>query len=199
MSKNEHTPDSVSERVRGEITDIPSGTGYVDLTSKYYTVYALAADRSIVAWGDDDYGEISEVPGGTGYLDIAAVGYGAVAIASDGSLVAWGYDGYNVTTNVPSGNDFVQVAGTDQDVCALRADGSIVTWGYDEYNEGDIPTGTGYTAVYGGYYSGYVSLGSAASVPVPVNSVWSLLLLILLLGGVAVYGLRRVSKFGQDT
>ncbi|MCV6638294.1 hypothetical protein [Candidatus Albibeggiatoa sp. nov. NOAA] len=142
----------------GQLSDIPEETGFTKITTWYAQGYALTANGSIVAWGYDAYGQVSDAPSGTGYQDVVAANHNGIALAADGSIVAWGEGDYGML-DVPEGNDFVQISATDYTGYALRSDGSIVAWGDDSYGEiSGVPTDSIYSAIYGGYYSGYAAL-----------------------------------------
>ena len=94
----------------GEVSNVPSGTGFTAIAAGLYTGYALKSDGSIVAWGFDTYGEVSDVPSGTDFTAIAGGQSNGFALKTDGSIVAWGYNGYSLVSNVPSGTDFTAIA-----------------------------------------------------------------------------------------
>ncbi len=140
--------------------NIPIDGGYTKITSfDYSAAYALAADGSISAWGYPGQEGLTETPTDTGFKDIVASEYGGIAIAADGTLVAWGEDIQGIVSDLPSGNDFVQVGATNLTAFAVRSDGTIAAWGLDEGSctgcVNDTPTDANYSAVFGGYSSGY--------------------------------------------
>lgn len=144
------------EAYEGMISSTPGGTGYTKVAAMYsYFAMALDATGTITAWGEDEYNQVTNAPAGAGFIDIAVNYYNGVAIQSDGSLVAWGKPG-TLIDNLPSGTDYTAVACSySQDCFALRLDGSIAAWGDDSHGEVTAaPAGTGFTAVYGGYYMG---------------------------------------------
>jgi len=77
----------------------------------YYDGYALRADGSIVAWGNDSSGEVSGVPAGSGYKAIAAGPSTGYALKADGSIVAWGADYLGEVSDVPAGSGYTAIAG----------------------------------------------------------------------------------------
>ena len=58
----------------GQVSDTPTGTGFLDIAAGYYHSMALAADGSIVSWGYDSYGEVSNTPTGNNFEAVFARG-----------------------------------------------------------------------------------------------------------------------------
>lgn len=122
------------------------------------TGYALLADGTVRAWGENSFGQLGNgwagggfytgstvpvpVPGLTGVTAIAAGGGSAYALRTDGSVWAWGDNssgqlgnGTYIPSDVPvrvSGlTDVVAIAaGTIPNGYALRADGTVWAWGF---------------------------------------------------------------------
>ncbi|MEY2613779.1 MAG: hypothetical protein RL069_2591, partial [Planctomycetota bacterium] len=69
----------------GQVSQAPTGTGFVAIASGYYHSYALRSDGTIVAWGDDRYGQVSLTPTKSGFSKIAAGGYQGYAIVPEPS------------------------------------------------------------------------------------------------------------------
>ncbi|MFN6106731.1 MAG: PKD domain-containing protein, partial [Planctomycetaceae bacterium] len=163
---------------QGQITNTPSGADFVSIAGGSNQCYALRADGSIAAWGQDKLdgtqiinGKVSNAPTGTGFIAIGATDEAGYAIRPDGSILAWG--GNNTgQLNVPSGTGFVSVAGGGGQAYALRADGSIVGWGNNGYGQAtNTPSGTGYRQVAGG--GGYgVALRADGSIVVWGNNTY---------------------------
>ena len=136
-------------------TTVPSGSGHIAIGASVDAGFAIAADTSLVVWGND-YSSGTDCyprPTGTGFK--AVVGGArkwAVAMKNDGSLVAWGYDSghHNVVdcpTNTPG---FTQIAAGYAHGLALDSDGYITTWGDKYEGVNNAPTGAGYVDIAGG-------------------------------------------------
>ena len=166
----------------GQVSNTPTGTGFMAIAGGYSHGYALRGDGSIAAWGSDWAGEVSNTPAGTGFTAIAGGTANGYALRADGSIAAWGWDGNGQVLNTPSGTGFTAIAGGGDAIgCALRADGSIAAWG-DYYGPAQIvPGGTGFTAIAVGFSNVYaLRSGQPPAVPEPSSVV------LTALGAIAV-------------
>ena len=78
------------------------GEEYMAVCAGGYHSLAIAADGTLVAWGEDTYGQCN-VPRGRDFVVVAAGQYHSLALKSDGSVVAWG-DNSRGQCSVPSGH-----------------------------------------------------------------------------------------------
>ncbi len=124
--------------------------------------YALKADGTVWAWGDNLYGQLgdgtyttrltpTQVPGLVDVVAIAAGAYHVLAVKADGTVWAWGRnisgqlgDGTTTARLVPTEaaglSNVVAVAAGEAHSLALRADGSVWAWGAN--GSGQLGDGT---------------------------------------------------------
>ncbi len=153
-------------------TDVPtpvaglSGVRQVTSGGSNYTTYAVLADGTVRAWGDNGAGQLgngwmgtdvgagygSAVPvpvrGLTGVTAVAATASSAFALRSDGTVWAWGsgllgtgaYVEATVPVRLPDLTDVVAIEAGDSTVYALRSDGTVWSWG--DNSSGSLGTGT---------------------------------------------------------
>jgi alpha-tubulin suppressor-like RCC1 family protein len=145
-----------------EVSDVPTGSGYTAISSGSYADLALAANGSIVGWGDNTYGEIN-YPSGTGYLGIAEGGFDGFAITANHEMVGWGNNDLG-ELNYPALTDYVQVSAGYQWACALTSSGTIVAWGTNTAGETNVPSGSDYVAVSAGVTGGLALTASGSVV-----------------------------------
>ncbi|MDB6026660.1 MAG: hypothetical protein JWM68_2883 [Verrucomicrobiales bacterium] len=99
----------------------------------------LKSDRTVVAWGANDYGQTNVPVGLTNVVAIAAGKNHSLALKEDGTIVAWGANnlgqtqvpvalGYAVVTAIAAGGDHCM---------ALKSDGTVTVWGYNSFYEID--------------------------------------------------------------
>ncbi len=139
--------------------NVPSGNGYVAISSTYMHSLALRSDGSIVGWGCNVFGQ-ANAPAGYDFKAIAAGGNFSLALKSDGSIVGWGSNGHG-QLNVPAGNDFVAIAAGNDYGLALRADRTLAAWGNNAYGQLDVPAGLRAQAISANFWH------SIALVPEP--------------------------------
>jgi alpha-tubulin suppressor-like RCC1 family protein len=145
------------------------------------TRYALRADGTVLAWGDNHTGELgngwtggfSAVPvpvtGLTGVTAIASARDTAFALRSDGTVWAWGSgdsgqlgNGTGQSSNVPvrvTGlTGVTAVAAGSSIALALTSDGAVWAWGYDSPGRSWVPVRVAglpaMTNIAGGYTGG---------------------------------------------
>ncbi len=108
-----------------------------------YAFAAVAADGSVVTWGNGQNGGDSSAVAGQLH-DVVEVGSNAFAFAAlrhDGSVVTWGNQNLGGNSAAVAGAldgkvDVIGLFSTATAFAALRGDGSVVTWG-DPGNGGD--------------------------------------------------------------
>ena len=136
----------------GQVTNMPSGSDFTQVSAGGYHSVALKTDGSIASWGNDGYSEVTDTPSGTDFTQVSAGYFHSVALKADGSVVSWGDDTYGEVTNTPTGTDFTQVSAGGSHSVALRADGSLVSWGDDPNGEVTYtPAGSDFTQVSAGW------------------------------------------------
>lgn len=135
------TPISVPD---GIINPIAAAGGYTH-------ALALAANGTVVAWGDNTYGQ-SSVPGGLS--DVVAINAGAyhsLALKSDGKIQAWGGNWVGQSTIPANLENVVAIAGGFAHSLALKSDGTVVAWGDNTKGQRNVPPGlTGVVAIAAG-------------------------------------------------
>jgi alpha-tubulin suppressor-like RCC1 family protein len=120
------------------------------------TSFAIKADGTVAAWGNNSDGQINVPPAAT---NVVAVGAGEVqdlAVRADGSVVAWGNNSFG-QANVPARatNVVAAASGGYQYDLVLRADGTVVAWGENTYGETNVPAKvTNVVAIASGNYHG---------------------------------------------
>jgi hypothetical protein len=115
-----------------------------------YHSLALAADGTLMAWGENSAGQ-SNVPYGNNFVAVAAGLYHSLALKADGTVVAWG-DNSRGQTSVPRNTKFRAIAAGTWHTLGIRMDGSIAAWGWNESRQCDPPLGKDYAEVCGGFY-----------------------------------------------
>jgi hypothetical protein len=143
---------------------VPGLTGVVAISARFLTTYALRADGTVWAWGDNGAGALGtgstaaespvpvQVSGLTGVTAVAARGWGGYALRTDGTVWGWGQDRDgqlgNAQTCAPTGTcesrvpvripgmaDVAAIAGGPFNGYAVRADGTAWGWGQNTYRQ----------------------------------------------------------------
>ncbi len=112
-----------------QVSQAPTGSGFVDIAAGYGTSHALTSDGYIVSWGSDGWSQVSQAPTGSGFVRIAAGYYNSHALKSDGSIVSWGSDGWSQVSQAPTGSGFVRIAagyGTSHALTPIPAPSAIL-------------------------------------------------------------------------
>lgn len=151
----------------GEVDQMPPTTGvYRAIAATYYTVTALRADGTLVAWGYDLGGSLDQTPTTGTYRSVVAGPAVAIATRTDGTLIGWPEDGTMIATNVPTTNDITEIAINYYQAIGLRADGSLVSWGSDYYGAivGTPTVGTYIGVAAGAYTSAAIRSDGSVSV-----------------------------------
>lgn len=113
---------------------------------------AIRADRTVMAWGENESGQ-TDVP--RGLIDVTAVAAGfaaSYALRCDGTVAAWGA-GARGQTRVPAGlKEVVAISAGGGHGLALKLDGTVAAWGQIGNGPADPPLGLeGVTAVASGW------------------------------------------------
>jgi|GEM_PF-1772891 len=157
--------ESVSQSGGNIHFNLPPGlANVVDLQINYRAAFALKADGTIVAWGDNDYGELNFSKILTNVVQIAPGGnYVTYALKEDGTIVALGSrDSVMPPPGVPL-PPFQQIAPGAYFIVGQTFGGGLVVWGDiapPETALGVVPSGVVEVATG----SGHVLLRSADGV-----------------------------------
>ena len=65
----------------GQVSNTPTGTGFVQIAAGFYHSLALHSDGSIVSWGGEADGVLADSPTGTGFTQIAGGRFHSLALA----------------------------------------------------------------------------------------------------------------------
>jgi hypothetical protein len=136
------------------VDNVPTGSGYTDVTVMSEAGFAINQSGQIVGWGNDySVGLLSGIPPGSGYVSVVGAYQAVFALNQAGEILAWGSDEYLLISQRPTGGGFTKVVENgDATALALAADGSIRAWGYDEDVVDNVPAGTGYRDIAGAYH-----------------------------------------------
>jgi hypothetical protein len=100
---------------------------------------ALKADRSVVAWGSNEYGQANAYRVQNSIIAIAAGAYHSLALVSNGIIRAWGNNDCGQVTP-PKGLYRVRaIAAGDSHSLALKDDGTLVAWGRNTDGQSTVP------------------------------------------------------------
>ena len=139
------------QRVPSSPNAAPVVSGVAEVAGAYMTRYALRADGTVLAWGENFWGQMgggwfgdwspvpARVPNLSGVTEVAAGHYHAFALLGDGTVRAWGamFDGghgiSNVPVPVPGLTGVTAIASAAHTGYALRNDGTVWAWGSNEY------------------------------------------------------------------
>ncbi|MCI9858638.1 RCC1 domain-containing protein [Microbacterium proteolyticum] len=137
------------------VSDGSSGilSGVMQIAAAISSGYALLSDKTVRAWGLNQYGQVGDgsttqrntpvaVSGLTDVDQIVGGRLSVYALRSDGSIAAWGLgnngqlgNGSTANSSLPlavSGlNSVVRVGAFGSAACALLADGTVRTWGFN--------------------------------------------------------------------
>lgn len=150
------------------------------------TVNTLAAQGTVVAWGDNSFGQTTvPVAAQSGVTAIAAGGNHTVALKDDGMVMVWGSNEFGQTTvPVAAQSGVMAIAAGAHHTLALKNDGTMVAWGFNLLGEvTGTPTAeypysataspvtlggqvlSGVTAIAAGYTHTVALLGSGSAMP----------------------------------
>ncbi|MDO8208860.1 OmpA family protein [Conexibacter sp. CPCC 206217] len=130
-------------------------------------VCALATDRDVVCWGDNDNGAVGpDVPGGrqvethTGpFLEVGASHSYSCALGVDGIPQCWGLPGDVLSDMPPATDHFSTISTGDSTVCGIldepsdtARDDTVECWGLDNHGQGasGVPAGVKFASVSAG-------------------------------------------------
>ncbi len=156
----------------------------VDIAAGGYSTYAVMADGTVRAWGDNSSGQLGDgstterrspvtVPSLTNVKKVSAGRDHACALLGDGTARCWGDNSYgqlgdNTTTRrtvpvavtMPSGVTFKQLAAGGAYTCALDRNDYVYCWGSNVYGQlGDGSTTNRLTPVSARTYGTEVRAG----------------------------------------
>jgi Regulator of chromosome condensation (RCC1) repeat len=146
----------------GSVPALPSGLGYVEVSTGGKHTVARRSDGSVVQWGRVS-ARVPVLASGLSYVSLDAGAVHTVAHVSDGTLRAWGENEFG-QCNIPappSGLDFVEVSagGCSSYISAIigqwwlpylplaahsvarLSDGSLVAWGDNTYGQCNVAAG----------------------------------------------------------
>ncbi|MBL9202219.1 MAG: putative Ig domain-containing protein [Opitutaceae bacterium] len=112
-------------------TSVPAGlTNVTQLAGSSQAAFALRADGSVVAWGQNTQ---TTVPAGaaSGVTALAAGSSHVLALKSDGSLVQWGNTADGQRNGFPTSGTFTAISAAYFQSMAVRSDGTVAVWGVD--------------------------------------------------------------------
>jgi hypothetical protein len=126
-----------------QVSSLPSGKDFVQISAGNMHGAALRADGTIVCWGRNDMGQCAVPSGLKGVKKVIAYGHHTMALCSDGSVRSWGVNVPNFRlAAVPSGLSGVMSIAAGGGFClALKADGTVVAWGDNSRGQTDVPAG----------------------------------------------------------
>jgi len=135
------------------LSDMPTDNDFVDIGAGAHAAFAVRANGSLVAWGEDSHTMgILNVPSGNDFIMVSGGIDYCLALKLDGSLLMWGQSGYGLS-NMPTDNAFINIGAIGSHAAfAVRSDGSLVAWGEDSHNVGilNVPSGNDFIDVAGG-------------------------------------------------
>ncbi|MBC8094828.1 MAG: autotransporter-associated beta strand repeat-containing protein [Akkermansiaceae bacterium] len=100
---------------------------------------ALKVDRSVIAWGINDYGQTDVPPGMTNVIAVAAGSYHSLALKANGTVSAWGWNASGQASVPANATNVIAIAASLYHSLALRSDGSLVGWGNNDFGQLNTP------------------------------------------------------------
>ena len=154
----------------GEISNVPAGNDFVQVSMGDTDAVALRADGTVVGWGRNHFNQNGSLPTTGGWAEVhAGGGANHILLHSDGHIESFGDNNYGFLDDTPTGSDFIDIYGGYYMAAALRSDGSIVSWGrgtppayYGDTLVATNPTGTGHSSPTVGQF-GAIAINSTGS------------------------------------
>ena len=100
---------------------------------------AIRADKTIEAWGNNDYGQCNVPAPNTDFKGVAGGRYHSLGLKFDGAIVAWGEDAHGQCATPAPNVDFIAIAAGYRHSMGLKSDGTIVCWGDNASGQCSVP------------------------------------------------------------
>ncbi len=96
--------DDASQANKDSPVVVPSATGITAIAAGDYHSLAVKTDKTVLAWGNDDYGQLGDgaslafkplpapVSGASNVVSVMAGDFHSLALKEDGTMLAWGRD-----------------------------------------------------------------------------------------------------------
>ena len=131
----------------GQVTDTPTGSGYISIVTGSYGSCALDAVGAINCWGRNDLGQVSPLPTDS-YTSLTLGHDHACALSDAGTIECWGSDADNLVSAAPATGSFAQVEAGAAHTCALDTAGYVQCWGNDSRQQSSsAPVNTIFTHI----------------------------------------------------
>jgi alpha-tubulin suppressor-like RCC1 family protein len=137
----------VGDDASGQVTNAPTGSGYVQIVSGLEHHCALHNDGSILCWGLDSDEQVSQTPTSSSWSYLDSGTLHTCALDTAGIATCWGHmsDSSLDPTDSPQ-TSFVTIASGYGISCGLTNTGDVECWGGDSVSA-SVPIGSGYTTL----------------------------------------------------